>query len=266
MIYKVPPCDPHAPVLLIDIGNTTTTIATWQSDMVKTPLAAPTADEAAFAELLTAHLDAIDKRKPGAAVIASVVPKALERIRAIIAEKTEKQALVVGETVPLPLDVTVNDPRSVGTDRVCAAAAAFERLGTGCTIVDFGTAVTVDLVDDEGVMLGGAILPGLALQFRALHEHTAVLPLVSPGFPELPYGRDTVEAMQTGVCRGLAGAVRGLVEGYASHLNRWPQVLATGGDVSLMAPHCDFLDTLVEHLTLRGVGVAYRQHMEASRE
>ena len=101
-------------------------------------------------------------------------------------------------------------------------------------------------------------------QLSALHEHTAALPEVEPAIPELPYGRDTVEAMQAGVCRGLIGAVRALVEGYAASLNRWPQVIATGGDLKLIAPHCDFLDTLVEHLTLRGIGLAYTKHLEAA--
>jgi len=146
-------------------------------------------------------------------------------------------------------------------DRVCAAAAAYDKIQQACAVVDFGTAVTVDLVDDEGTFIGGAILPGLKLQLRALHEHTAQLPTVDPAFPELPYGRDTIEAMQTGVCRGMAGAVRGLVEGYATHLNRWPQVIATGGDAALMAPYCDFLDNVVSDLTLRGAGLAYTKYL-----
>lgn len=263
MIYKVPPYDPKAPIIVIDIGNTHVTLATLHEDKLKTPLPVATSDEAGFAEAFGAHVEAIGKTKPAATVIASVVPSALERIRGTVADRLDKDPLVVGEAIPLPLDVDVKDPSAIGTDRVCAAAAAYEKLRTGCTIVDFGTAITVDLVNNDGTLLGGAILPGIALQLRALHEYTAVLPEVAPGFPELPYGRDTVEAMQTGVCRGIAGAVRGLVEGYASHLNHWPQVLATGGDVMLMAPHCDFLDTLVEHLTLRGIGVAYQQHMGA---
>jgi len=81
--------------------------------------------------------------------------------------------------------------------------------------------------------------------------------------PELPYGRSTVEAMQTGVCRGLAGAARWLVEGYATSLHRWPQVVATGGDLPLLAPYCDFVDTPVKDLTLRGIGLAYTKHLAA---
>ena len=112
------------------------------------------------------------------------------------------------------MDVAVTDAKAIGVDRVCEAAAAYDRLSTGCTVVSFGTAVTIDLVDDDGTLLGGAILPGIALQMRALHEFTAALPEATPGFPELPFGRNTIEAIQTGVCRGLVGAVREIVEGY----------------------------------------------------
>ena len=70
--------------------------------------------------------------------------------------------------------------------------------------------------------------------------------------------------MQTGVCRGLAGAVRALVEAYATTLNRWPKVVATGGDAAFFAPHCDFLDRVVDHLTLQGVALAYAKHLADS--
>jgi type III pantothenate kinase len=255
--------DPDAPVVVIDIGNTSTGIATWERGQLKTPLSAPTQDGQAFAERLAAHVDAMPGRGPAAVVIGSVVPAALERVRAFVAEARQQDALVVGESVPFPMDVGVVDPKAIGVDRVCAAAAVYDRLQTECIVVDFGTAVTVDLVDDEGTLLGGAILPGLRLQIRSLHEHTAVLPQVEPAMPELPYGRNTTEAIQAGVCRGLAGAVRALVEAYASHLNRWPQVVATGGDLSFIAPFCDFLDTQVPHLVLRGIGLAYTKHLIA---
>ena len=252
-----------SPAIVMDIGNMTINVATWQADRLKTPLSVPTSDDGAFDQAFAAHIRALPNGKPAATVIGSVVPTALERIRARIEETADQQVLVVGETIPLPMDVDVEDVRAIGVDRVCAAAAAFEKVQTACSVVDFGTAVTVDLVEDDGTLVGGAILPGLDMQLRALHEQTALLPLVKPAFPEHAYGRNTVEAMQTGVCCGLAGAVRSIIEGYATKLNRWPQVLATGGDLAFMASHCDFLDTQVQHLTLRGIGLAYANHLAA---
>ncbi|MBI4716531.1 MAG: type III pantothenate kinase [Planctomycetes bacterium] len=263
MILRPPPFDPDAPVVVIDIGNTSTHLATWVDARVKTPLAVPQEDQGAFEARLLAHVQALPAGRSPAVVIGSVAPQVLERVRTYLLAALSLEALVVGEAIPLPMDVDVEDRRAIGVDRVCAAAAAYERLQTACTVVDFGTAVTVDLVDDAGTLLGGAILPGLLLQLRSLHEHTAQLPLATPGIPELPYGRNTLDAMRVGVCRGLAGAVRGIVEGYATSLKRWPQVVATGGDLSFLAPHCDFLDTLVQDLTLSGIGLAYNKYLAA---
>jgi type III pantothenate kinase len=261
MIYTPRPYDPDAPAIVIDIGNTSIKIGTWQKRELKTPLTALTGSAEAFQDAFDAHSRAMKAGGPAAAIISSVVPAALERVRDQISEVMDQEPLVIGERIPLPIEVGVDDPRAIGIDRVCGAAAAFDTLQQACTIVSFGTAVTVDLVDDAGTLIGGAILPGVRLQLQSLHQHTAALPQVEPAVPQLPYGRNTQEAMQNGVCRGIAGAVRGLVEAYATHLNRWPHVVATGGDVELLAPLCDYIDTTAANLALRGVGIAYSKFL-----
>jgi type III pantothenate kinase len=262
-MIKLPAYDPEAPIIVVDIGNTTTKVATWEGGHLKTVLSSETGDLNAFKEVFNAHWDAAPKKRPAAIVVGSVVPEALTQIRDCVGELLETEPLIVGDTVPLPMDVAVTDAKAIGVDRVCEAAAAYDRLNTGCTVVSFGTAVTIDLVDDDGTLLGGAILPGIALQMRALHEFTAALPAGTPGFPELPFGRNTIEAIQVGVCRGLAGAVREIVESYAAHLNRWPQIVATGGGAAFMMPYCDFIDTWAADLTLRGIALAYEKHLHA---
>jgi len=253
--------DPTAPIVAIDIGNTTTAVATWHQSTVRAPLYPTTGDDEAFRNALTAHFDACPGGRPGAVVMCSVVPPLSRLASGMVRELIEQNILIVGDTIALPIEVGLRNAKTLGADRVCAAAAAYDRIQSACAIVDFGTAVTVDVVDNDGVLLGGAILPGIDLQFRALHDHTAGLPLVTRGIPESPYGRDTEEAIQTGVCRGLAGTVRGLVEGYATELKQWPQVVVTGGGVEFMAPLLDFADTLVRDLTLIGVGLAYEKHL-----
>ncbi|MGB0717504.1 MAG: type III pantothenate kinase [Phycisphaerae bacterium] len=250
-----------APAFVVEIGNTHTTIATWFDEQIKTPIAFPTGDVEKFKETFEAHADAIPNGIPGAVIVASVVPDFRDEIGRYVWDRIEKDTLVVGERVALPLEVDVEDATRVGVDRVCAAAAAYDKLQTGCIVVDFGTATTVDLVNDEGVFQGGAILPGVSMQLQALAEQTAQLPNVSPLLPDSFIGKNTEEAIQNGVCRGIAGAVRWLVEGYATALNRWPQVVATGGDLELLLPACDYIDTPVRDLTLRGLGVAYRKHI-----
>ncbi len=261
MTVHVPKPDLKAAILVLDIGNSRVAIATWHESKLITPIGVDAKDEAGFNEAITAHLDAMPDSKPGAIAISSVNKEVLEIVRPKLENQFDRDALVVGERLALPIEVAVDDPAAVGTDRVCAAAAAYETLETACTIVDFGTAVTVDLVSDDGVLMGGAILPGLELQLRAMHDYTSALPEVTKDFTGEMYGRNTEQAMLVGVHRGLASAVRGLVEGYATTLERWLQVIATGGDVIRMAPYCDFLDTTVSHLVLRGVGIAYDKHL-----
>ncbi len=265
MTRRVPKVDIAAPIVVIDIGNTSVDLATWRNKQIETPLSIPTEDHAAFDEAFDAHLKSFsDSGTPPVVAIGSVVPVVLDRLRKHISENIDRNVLVVGETIPLPMPVGVSDDSQIGVDRVCAAAAAFDRFEQACTVVDFGTAVTVDLVSQEGELLGGAILPGAQLQLTSLHEHTAQLPKVEPAMPELSYGRSTQEAMQTGVCRGLAGAVRGLVEAYATHMNQWPYVIATGGHLPLMLPHCDFIDTNIPFLALAGIGLAYDDYMASA--
>ncbi len=260
-MIKPPPFDPAAPIVVLDIGNSTIGIGTWVSNKLKTPLSVDADDESAFAESFAAHTEALPKGRPAAVVASSVAPSTLSTVKSFVSSKLDYNTLVVGETLPLPMDVAVKDKKNIGVDRVCAAATAYERIKQSCIIVDFGTAVTVDLVDDDGTLLGGAILPGLDLQARVLHEHAEQLPLVEIKIPKTPFGIDTTEAIQTGVCRGLAGAVRALVEAYATSQGRWPQVVATGGDLELMTPECDFIDTAVSDLTLNGVGLAYTKYL-----
>ena len=256
------PYDPNAAMAVVDIGNSACHFARWEQHAVTAQATVAHGRGGSLEQAFDALLATFPAERPPAVVVSSVVPESLTLVEALVDDRLGREALVVGKQLPYPIDVTGSVRQTAGTDRVCAAAAAFHQLQAACAVVDFGTAVTVDLVDPDGVLVGGAILPGLALQLRVLHEYTAQLPEVQSGLPETPYGQDTVEAIQTGVCRGLAGAVRELVEGYATALNQWPQVVATGGDLVFMAPLCPFLDSLVPDLTLRGVGLALARRLE----
>ncbi len=265
MIAMLNENDPEAAVVAIAIGNTSIALGMWYEGNVSGMVSSPTGDLEAFDEAFDSLTKSLPDGRPSAAVVAAVVPAEVDRIRSLIEESLDKEPLVVGEQLDRPIEVAVKDVASVGMDRICCAAAAYDRLQHSCAVVDFGTAITVDLVSDEGLFMGGAILPGLRLQLAALREHTAQLPAVAPAFPDDPVGKNTVEAMQNGVCRGIVGAVRELVEAYATALNHWPQVVATGGDAVFVAEHCDFLDNIVPDLCLRGVGLAYTRHANAIR-
>ncbi len=253
--------DPDAPVLLVSIGNTNTTLAMWGEGSVSRIVATSTGRMDEFNEALAAMMDSFPPPGPAASVLASVVPSWLAEVRQRLEAALDRDPLVLGENVARPIELAVDQPTAVGMDRICNAAAAHDRLQRSCVVVSFGTAITVDLVNDEGMFAGGAILPGVRMQLAALHDRAAQLPLVEPAFPQNVVGRTTAEAIQNGVCRGIAGSVRWLVETYATEIHHWPQVVATGGDAVFMAPHCDFLDNVVADLGLRGIGLAYAKHL-----
>ena len=133
-------------------------------------------------------------------------------------------------------------------------------------VADFGTATTIDCVSHQGIFLGGAILPGLNLAAKALHEYTDALPEVELQIPTGVYGTNTIASIQHGIIYGAIGALRGIVERYATELGRWPQVVVTGGYGKLIARGCDFFDSLVPDLCLDGIFLTYRQFRASQDE
>src|SRR5262249_25738093 len=129
-----------------------------------------------------------------------------------------------------------------------------------CVVASFGTATTVDCINEEGVFMGGAILPGLAMQARSLYEGTDALPHVEITSPDTVFGASTEQAIQNGIVYGAVGALREITERYATVLNAWPQLVVTGGNSQLVRQHADFIDNIVPDLCIRGIALAHRKH------
>ncbi len=205
--------------------------------------------------MIAEHWQALSDSKAAAAC--SVVPERLEQLRKIVADVTGQRLWVVGDSIDVPLKIGTDKPESVGTDRLCCAAAAYDMEGAACTIADLGTAITVDCVDDQGRFIGGAILPGLALQASILAERTALLPRVTVQRPADPLGQDTEQAMRAGIFYGCVGAIKELAEQYASRLGRWPTLYVCGRDAAVVCAELEIADKVVPDLCLRGVTLAY---------
>ncbi len=245
-------------VVACDVGNTRVSLACVKGEDVGEVQTLRVGELARLGEALTAMWEAA--KPPRKIAACSVNPSALKALEAAADDALAEDVLVVGRDLPLPIDTDLSAPDEVGTDRLCAAAAAFDRLGVPCVVADFGTAVTVDCVSREGVFLGGAILPGLAMGARALAGETAQLPAVTPAAPEWVFGKDTAQAIVGGLVFGARGALRALIEAYATELGEWPLVIATGGDAELVcnAPGTDeLIQAIVPDLVLRGVAAAY---------
>jgi type III pantothenate kinase len=171
--------------------------------------------------------------------------------------------LVVGRNVALPMATAAKNTDAIGRDRLCAAVAAFDRLGVACVVVDCGSAITIDAVNEEGVYLGGVILPGLAMSAKALAQQTAQLPQVDIAAatpPEFVFGETTEQDILGGIVYGARSAIRERVEAYATYLGSWPLVILTGGDAKLICPNVsddEIVQAVVDDLTIRGIAMAY---------
>jgi type III pantothenate kinase len=245
-------------VLACDVGNTAIHLAAVREDEVS-PVRTFRIGE--LAEIGGALRELWGGLKPPRKLVAgSVNPVGLKALEAAAQVALKEPVLVIGRDLPLPIETDLPRPAGIGVDRLCAAVAAFDRLGVACVVADFGTAITIDCVNDEGVFLGGAILPGLGMGAAGLNAGTAQLPRVEPSVPDWVFGKDTHQAIVGGLVYGARGALRALVESYATEIGHWPVVILTGGDAKLICPHPDqseLVQAVVDDLVLRGVAIAY---------
>lgn len=250
----------HANLLIIEIGNSHVSVAAVMADTIRTNLRLRPDQLDDVVDAAEQTWNALPDDHIKCVAVGSVVRPVLDALRERLAERIDAPIRVVGEDLRRPLSLAIEAPETVGIDRVCAAAEAYEVIGRACAIVSFGTAITVDCVNDEGVFMGGAILPGIDLQARALHEGTHALPAVDMELPKSVFGADTEDAVRNGIIHGVVGAVRELTERYATELTSWPQLVATGGNAELICKDFDLVDSLVPDLCIRGIALAHRRH------
>ncbi|MFC1760697.1 type III pantothenate kinase [Planctomycetota bacterium] len=205
-------------------------------------------------------------RRDAVMVASSVKPAWTQQVQTILMKECDEKAMIIGKDVALPMPVWVDEPDKVGTDRVVSAAAAYAVAEHAVVVADIGTAMTIDLVDDNGVFQGGTILPGFELASAALQEHTAQLPKVAITRPEEPWGKNTQDAITCGIYYGAIGALQKIVELYAEKIGVWPQTIITGAGAKLIKPDCQFVDNHVPHLVLMGIVLAYQKHLEEMTE
>ncbi len=185
--------------------------------------------------------------------IAALLPR-IERTRRVLSAPRDFQAPLKNACLP---------PESVGQDRLFNAAGALAVSEEAAIIIDAGTAITVDRVEDDRTFVGGSILPGLRLQFEALHRGTEKLPLLEPTFDAVDVpGRDTHAAMRAGVIVGVAGAIDRLVRDLAGGDPPVSRVVLTGGDAPLLLPLLRSAPRHDADLTLRGIAWAAQRVLE----
>lgn len=189
-----------------------------------------------------------------AVVMCSVVPEKGETISSYFAPK---RVLNVTAKTKLGVGVDYPQPGTIGADRLANAAAAFERYGAPAIVVDFGTALTFDIISPDGKYIGGVIAPGLESMTDYLHQRTALLPKINLLEPPSAIGKSTRHAMLSGAVYGYRGLVREILEEVKKELG-WKKklkVVATGGYADLIAAGLPEIGDVQPELTLDGLRI-----------
>ena len=250
-------------LLALDIGNTETTVGLFAGErldgqwrLTTTPQRTP--DE--WAAMLTASLTQGGRStsEVKAAVVASVAPPVTEDVCDAVEKSTGRRPLLVDARSRLPIKLDVEEPLTVGADRIVNTLAASRLFGKDTVVVDFGTATTFDCITADGRFLGGVIMPGLRTAAEELVRKAAKLPATELTPPERTIGRRTEDCIRAGVLFGTADAVDGLVRRIKKE---WPgggtpQVVATGGLARVVAPLCREIEAVHPDLTLVGLRIA----------
>lgn len=193
------------------------------------------------------------------AVVASVVPPVTPALVRALDRHLRCPTLVVGRHDLPTVRVDVDEPDSVGTDRLVNVLAARAMAPGPLIIVDFGTATTFDAVSADGAFLGGAIAPGLGIALEALVSRASLLPRIALVAPPSAIGRNTVTNMQSGIVLGYAALVEGMIGRIRHELGDVATAIATGGLAETLAPVCPAIDRVAPALTLEGLRLVWER-------
>jgi len=243
-------------LLLFDIGNTNTHIGLADRRRVVKQADIPTA--AWFGGSAKRVRQFVGRARPEGVALCSVVPRVTPRVRQAVRRLWQLRPFELTAETVAGVGIDYPRPETIGEDRLANAVAARHRFGVPVVVVDFGTAVTLDVVDRRGNYVGGIIAPGLAAMTEYLHEKTALLPRIKMREIKTSIGRSTEEAMVVGAVHGYRGLVRELIAELKRDLKlkRLP-VVATGGYAKLMAARLPEISAVDPNLTLEGLRLVW---------
>ncbi len=251
-------------LLAIDTGNTNTLFAIHDGEdwIIQWRIATDpsrTADEYAvwFHQLL--EMQKLSFEDITDCVISTVVPQSLFNVRNLSRRHLNVDPIIVGEAgVDIGIGVRIDNPSQAGADRLVTALGAVQRYDGALIIIDSGTATTFDVVSEDHHFEGGIIAPGINLSVRALHEAAAQLPRIEIRRPDKVIGKNTIEAMQSGIFWGYIGLIDGLVSGIKKEDKRDFTVIGTGGVASLFEGASATIDYYDSQLTIDGLYQIWR--------
>ena len=250
-------------LLCIDIGNTNTVLATFEGDRLVHSWRIKTDSQSTGDELglLYRGLLAGDAVEITGVCACSTVPAALRSLRSMLSRYySSVPTLIVEPGVRTGVQLAIDNPKEVGTDRVVNTLAAYTIFGGPSIVVDIGTTMTFDVISAKGEFLGGAFTPGIEISFDALAARAAQLRKVEAAKPRSVIGRNTVECLQAGMYFGYAGLVDRIVDRMSEELGTVKAVIATGGLAPVVIDECRTITHHEPMITLIGLRMVFERN------
>ena len=248
-------------IIAIDIGNSETNVGVgnstkWESYRYTTRKTI-TSDELLMMFKTTIDLSKLNDKAVDGVIVCSVVPQITDSVVSAISEFTTKDVLVVGPGIKTGLKVNIDNPKELGPDRIANSVGGFKKTNKEVVIVDLGTATTFDVVNSNREYLGGSIAPGIKISLDALISKTSSLKSVELKEPDKVIGKNTYEAIQSGLVLGHASMIDSMLEKIVLESNLSPGVVITGGLGTLIQPVLNINSSYEKNLTLDGLEEIY---------
>lgn len=246
-------------LLTADIGNTSITLGLFEDDALVEEYRLASDKDLSLEEYEVLLKTLFKDFKVDGCIISSVVEELTKKFKTAVDNVFKINSIVLSTEINTGVKICLDNPEEAGADRIANAAGAYVLYNHPVIVVDFGTATTFDIVNEKGEFVGGIIAPGLNLQLKALNKFTSKLPRIEVALSNAAIGHNTTDAILSGVLRGSASMIDGLIEQCEKELGSKAVVVATGGYSGLIANYLkrpfDFINPT---LTLEGLRHLYQ--------
>ena len=246
-------------LLAIDIGNSSIKFGVFDGEILQSKFSVATKSISSVDDISSGVGLSLDRRI-SAALVCSVVPEVEEAMANFLRLDHRIKPIFVRNNFDFGLTIKYEPLEAVGTDRLVNAFAVAEKYGTPSIVVSFGTATTIDAINEKRELLGGLIAPGMATMAKALHLNTAKLPEITIKKPDNIISRTTETSIHSGVFYGQVGLVESSISRMKNEIGQGAKVIATGGFASMIAADTDGIDIVDENLLLDGLRLLYSQN------
>ena len=252
-------------ILTVDIGNSNIVIGGVREDTIAFEArlrteATKTSDQYCVDLKILLDMYGVQPADIEGSIISSVVPQVLNSFQTAIKKLTGKTSLVVGPGIKTGLDIRLENPGQTGADLVVADVAALREHKPPLIVIDMGTATTMSVLDANGAHIGGCIIPGVRVSLDALTDKTALLPGLQLDQPKRTIGRNTIDAMRSGIMIGTACMLDGMIARMEQELGCKTTVIATGGIAKFIVPLCKNPIIYDKDLLIKGLVALYRDN------